>query len=78
MMPLWESSDSRAKRLGIVDTKLAQGAAMFLALVIAKVVPEILHLNVWWFIGLSIACAIRPLFVFFGSDSDAPRPSANT
>ncbi len=76
-MSLWEYFDSRAKTLGIVDTKLAQGAAMFLALVIVKLVPEILNLNVWWFVGLSIACAIRPMLVFFGSGTDALRSSEN-
>jgi len=74
-MSLWEYFDSRAKRLGIVDTKLAQGAAMFLALVIVKLVPEILHVNVWWFAGLGIACAIRPMLVFFGSGKGAPGPT---
>ena len=46
-MSLLEYFDSRAKRLGIVDTKLVQGAAVFLALVIVKLVPEILKLDVW-------------------------------
>ena len=44
---------------------------MFFALVIVKLVPEILNLNVWWFVGLGIACAIRPMFVFFGGRTDA-------
>ena len=74
-MSLWEYFDSRAKTLGIVDTKLAQGAAVFLALVIVKLEPEILNLNVWWFVGLSIACAIRPMLVFFGSRGDTLRAS---
>ena len=74
-MSLWEYFASRARRLGIVDTKLAQGAAMFVALVIVKLVPEILDLNIWWFVGLGIACAIRPLLVFFGSGPDAVRSS---
>jgi len=74
-MSLWEYFDSRAKTLGIVDTKLAQGAAMCFALVIVKLVPEILNLNVWWFVGLSIACAVKPTLVFFGSGRDALRPS---
>lgn len=74
-MSLWEYFDSRANRFGIVDTKLAQGAAMFLALVIVKLVPEILNVNVWWFVGLGIACGIRPILVFFGSGTAALRSS---
>jgi hypothetical protein len=70
-MSMLEYFDSRAKRLGIIDTKLVQGAAIFFALVIVKLVPEILELNVWWFVGLCVACAIKPVFGFFGGDSDA-------
>ena len=77
-MSLLEYFDSRARRLGIVDTKLVQGAAVFFALVIVKLVPEILDVSVWWFVGLCIACAVRPVLVFFGSDTDERRPSTNT
>ncbi len=69
-MSLLEYFDSRAKRLGIVDTKLVQGAAIFFALVIVKLVPGILKLNVWWFVVLCIFCAIKPVLVFFGSGTD--------
>ena len=64
-MSLWEYFDSRARRFGIVDTKLALGAAMFLALIIAKLVPEILNVSVWWFVILWIAFGARPMVVFF-------------
>jgi hypothetical protein len=69
-MSLLEYFDSRARRLGIVDTKLVQGAAIFFALVIVKLVPELLNLNVWWFVGLCVACAIKPVLVFFGRGTD--------
>jgi hypothetical protein len=65
-MSLWEDLDSRARRLGILETKLAQGAAMCLALVIAKLVPQLLELSVWWFVVAGAACAIRPSIVFSG------------
>jgi uncharacterized membrane protein len=77
-MTLWEYFDSRARRFGIVDTKLALGAAMFLALIIAKLVPEILNVSVWWFVVLWIAFGIRPMLVFFGSDTHVRRSSHNT
>ncbi|MFQ5680283.1 MAG: hypothetical protein ACE5HP_12600 [Gemmatimonadota bacterium] len=64
-MEMWDSMDRRAKRLGILDTKLAQGAAIFLALVVVKLVPGILSLSVWWFVALTVACAIRPMITFF-------------
>lgn len=74
-MSLWEYFDSRARRFGIIDTKLALGAAMFLALIIAKLVPAILDVSVWWFVVLWIAFGIRPMIVFFGRGSTVQRSS---
>ena len=64
-MSFYENMDRRALRLGIVDTKLVQGAAFFLALVLAKLVPAVLELNVWLLAVLALACAIRPVAIFF-------------
>jgi hypothetical protein len=65
-MNLWAEFDSRARRLGIVDTKLAQGAAIFLVLTLVKIFPEILSINILWFIGLCVLCAIKPVMTFYG------------
>ena len=73
-MSIWEELDSRARRLGIIDTKLAQGSAMCVALVVVKLVPEVLTVSGWWFVGVGIACAIKPMITFFGSGpQSAPR-----
>ena len=57
--------NERVKKLGIWDVKLAQGGAMFLALIIAKIVPQIMTVNVWWFVLAAALCAIRPVYVVF-------------
>ena len=64
-MKLLEEMDRRIKKFGIIDEKLAQGAAIFFALIIVKLVPRIMDLNIWWFAGLLIVCAIKPLYVFY-------------
>ena len=64
-MGLLEDMNQRAKKLGIIDLKLAQGAAMFFALVIAKLIPDVMDLSVWWFVVLVVTCAIRPFYVFW-------------
>lgn len=66
-MDLWGDMDERARRLGIVDTKLAQGASMFFALIIVKLLPGILEASVWAFVVLAILFAIKPARTFFGS-----------
>jgi len=62
---MWKFFDERARRLGILDTKLAQGAAIFFALVIVKLVPEIMNVSMGWFIALAILFAIKPCITFF-------------
>ncbi len=49
----------RVRRLTILDVKLAQGAAIFLALTLVKLIPEIMNAPLWWFIALAVLCAIR-------------------
>jgi len=63
---MWTYFDKRARRLGILDTKLAQAAAIFFALAVVKVVPAIMELSAWTFLGLAAICAIRPLITFYG------------
>jgi hypothetical protein len=64
-MGLLEDMDKRVKKFGIIDVKLAQGAAMFVALIIAKLIPQIMDLSIWWFVLLLVICAIRPAYVFW-------------
>jgi hypothetical protein len=38
---------------------------MFLALIIAKLIPDIMDLSIWWFVGFAILCTIKPFYVFW-------------
>ncbi len=64
-MGLIENINQRAKKLGIIDLNLAQGAAMFFTLTIAKLIPGIMDLSIWWFVALLIICEVRPFYVFW-------------
>ncbi len=64
-MGLIENINQRTKKLGIIDLNLAQGAAMFFALIIAKLIPGIMDLSIWWFVALLIICEVRPFYVFW-------------
>jgi hypothetical protein len=63
-MGLLEDMDKRVKKFSFIDVKLAQGAAMFGALIIAKLIPQIMDLSIWWFVVLLIICAMKPACVF--------------
>ena len=49
----------------IMDIKLAQMAAMFLLIILIKLIPEIISLNYWVYIVGLIISAIRPIYVMF-------------
>jgi hypothetical protein len=64
-MLVYDYFNRRVQKLNIFDVKLAQGAAIFFALIIVKIIPEIMTLSVWWFIALLILFGIRPVYAFF-------------
>jgi len=70
-MNIWNYFDERTKRLGILDTKLAMGAVMCVAVVIIKLFPEIMDISGWWFVVGAGLFAIKPMIMFFG-----PSPKA--
>jgi hypothetical protein len=65
---VWSYFDSRARKLGILDTKLAQAAAIMFALTVVKLYPQIMSVSIWWFAGLTVVFAIKPLITFYGGD----------
>lgn len=63
-MEILKKMNERVKKFSIFDVKLVQGTAMFVALIIAKLIPRIMDINIWWFIILLVICAIKPFYVF--------------
>ena len=64
-MGLLEDMTRRGRKFDIIDVTLAQGTSMFSALVIVKLIPGITDLNIWWFVGLTILCYLKPFYVFW-------------
>ncbi len=64
-MGFLEDINQRIKKFSLIDVKLAQGVAMFFALIIAKLIPEIIDFSIWWFVGLAVLCTIKPFYVFW-------------
>jgi len=63
-MGILKKMNERVKKFNIFDVKLVQGTAMFVALIIAKLIPRIMEINIWWFIILLVICTIKPFYVF--------------
>ena len=64
-MFLVDYMNARVKQFTIYDIKLIQGAAICAVLVLVKLVPEILNINIWWFATFAILFAIRPAYMLF-------------
>jgi hypothetical protein len=64
-MSILENMNARVQRFSVFDLKLAQAAAMFVALITVKLIPQIMDLPIMWFIVLLVICAIKPFYVFF-------------
>jgi len=57
--------DRKVKKLGIFELKMMQVATMGFTLLIVKIFPRILTLNVWWFIAVLIICGAPGCYAFW-------------
>ena len=64
-MGIWENMNKRVKKFSILDVKLVGGIAIFAALIVAKLIPQIMDITIWWFVVLLAICAMKPFYMFF-------------
>lgn len=64
-MTIIDFLNHRSRKLSIFDWKLAQGAAMCIALIVVKMNPGLLEINIWWLLGITAVLYIKPLYVFY-------------
>ena len=57
--------NERVKTLSIFDLKLVQGAMMCFTIIIVNVFPQILNIDIWWFVALFVLFIARPFYIFF-------------
>ncbi len=55
----------RMKFFTIYDLKLMQIMGIFLGLVLAKLYPQILSVNIWWYLSGFFLIIIRIIYLFF-------------
>lgn len=54
--------DSKVKKMDGLDVGLIKWSCIAFGIIIVILFPTIAEVNVWWFIGISIILAIRPLY----------------
>jgi hypothetical protein len=64
-MGIFEDMNERVKKMNIFDVKLSQACAILVALIVVKIVPQIMSISIAWFVVLLVLCAIRPLYAFY-------------
>jgi len=64
-MGILENMNKRVKKFSILDVGFLKIAVMFGALIVAKLIPQIMDINIWWFVVLLVICAIKPFYVFW-------------
>ncbi len=62
-MEFIEKMNQRVKKLNFFDVQLIKWSSIFFAFFIAKLIPEIMNVNIVWFLMLWILCIIKPFYV---------------
>ena len=65
MMSILQYFNERVKRFSLLDIKLVQGTGIFVALILAKLLPEIMDVSIWWFVCLLFLSTMKPFYVIF-------------
>ncbi len=62
-MGLFKWADSRVNKLTALDVKLVSFIGICIGLILVKLIPSILNINIWWFIVIGAICALRVYYV---------------
>ncbi len=54
--------DSKFQKMDWLDVGLVKWSCIAFGIMIAILIPTVIEINVWWFIGAFIILAIRPLY----------------
>lgn len=61
-MELIEAMNQRVKRLTFFDLQLVKLGNIFLALIIVKIIPDIMDVDAGWFVMFFILCTVKPFY----------------
>jgi len=67
----------QVKKFTILDVKLAQLWAIGFILIVVKLLPQIMELSVWWFVGVMAVCAPRFAYVLWVKENESS-PAVST
>jgi len=64
-MGLFKWADNRVSKLTALDVKLVSFIGICIGLILAKLIPSILNISIWWFVVIGALCLLRVYYMFF-------------
>lgn len=64
-MGLFKWANEKVKKLTFIDVKLVAFVGICFGLILAKLIPSILNINIWWFIVIAVLFLSRVYYVMF-------------
>ncbi len=56
-------ANEKVKRLTLIDVKLVAFAGICMGLILAKLIPSILSISIWWFVAIAVLFLFRVYYV---------------
>jgi len=60
--------NERIKRFNVIDIGLIKLVGIFAGLFLAKLIPQLMNISIWWYVALIIICGVRPFYVVIKRD----------
>ena len=64
-MGLFKWANEKIKKLTFVDIKLVSFIGICVGLILAKLFPAILTINIWWFVAIGALFLLKVYYVIF-------------
>ncbi len=64
-MNLLDHMNNRVKTMNIADIALIKWSVFLTSIIIVKLFPQLLNVNYFVLIALTVACAIKPMYKFW-------------
>jgi len=57
--------NSKLNKIDSIDILFVKISCLAFGIILARLIPVLTEINIWWLVILGIALAIKPLFKFF-------------
>ncbi len=64
-MSLASYTDEKLKKLSWIDMGLTKMACFAFGIILARLIPGLLEISIWWIIAVWLILAIKPVLKFF-------------